>query len=181
MVNINGGLDPRDCHLDIAFMLGDASIPDDVDWPENQRDKSCVWLDFEDLQFDVCVHDDAPKQESFNLSVSEISNDIIAEKIEIPDFEAENSFREISPPKLDSSHEYASNIPIIIAVPKPLSQTDDISPKKNEICNISAPNKTINTSNHGRVATTASKTNNSVNTTVKRIRGCTIETTRGCK
>lgn len=46
------GLDPRDCRLDIAFILCDSSIPDNVSWDESLRDKSGVWLDFIDFQFD---------------------------------------------------------------------------------------------------------------------------------
>ncbi len=46
------GLDPRDCRLDIAFILCDSSIPDSVSWDESLRDKSGVWLDFIDFQFD---------------------------------------------------------------------------------------------------------------------------------
>lgn len=48
------GLDLRDCRLDVAFVLCDGFIPDDVSWAESLRDKSGVWLDFIDFQFDPC-------------------------------------------------------------------------------------------------------------------------------
>lgn len=51
------GLDARDCRLDIAFVLCDANIPDDVDWDWSLRDKSGVWLDFIDEQFDPTKQD----------------------------------------------------------------------------------------------------------------------------
>lgn len=46
------GLDPRSSQTDIAFILCDENIPDDVTWPEADRDKTGVWLDFIDPQFD---------------------------------------------------------------------------------------------------------------------------------
>jgi hypothetical protein len=45
------GLDPRDCRLDAAMILGDESIPDNITWKLRDRDKTCVWLDFIDSQF----------------------------------------------------------------------------------------------------------------------------------
>lgn len=52
------GLDPRDSRLDVGFLLGDSDIPDDVDWDWSLRDKTAVWLDFIDSQFNPCVVDD---------------------------------------------------------------------------------------------------------------------------
>jgi hypothetical protein len=45
------GLDQRDCRLDAAMILGDEEIPDNVSWKMKDRDKTCVWLDFIDSQF----------------------------------------------------------------------------------------------------------------------------------
>ena len=47
-------LDLRDCRLNVAFALGDSSIPDDVSWDTDDRDKTGVWLDFIDLSFSAC-------------------------------------------------------------------------------------------------------------------------------
>lgn len=48
------GLDNRDCRLDVGFCLGDDSIPDDISWDKRDRDKTAVWLEFIDIQFDEC-------------------------------------------------------------------------------------------------------------------------------
>lgn len=45
------GLDQRDCRCDAAMILGDGGLPDNVNWKVKDRDKTCVWLDFIDAQF----------------------------------------------------------------------------------------------------------------------------------
>lgn len=52
------GIDPRDCRLDVGFLLGDSTIPDDVDWDWALRDNSCVWLGIIDASFNPCQADD---------------------------------------------------------------------------------------------------------------------------
>ncbi len=51
------GLDPRDCRLDVAFLLGDDAVPDNVNWDWSVRDVTCVWLGFIDASFNPCQQD----------------------------------------------------------------------------------------------------------------------------
>jgi len=44
------GLDARDSRLNIGSILGDDNIPDE----EDERDETCVWLDFTDSAFSDC-------------------------------------------------------------------------------------------------------------------------------
>ena len=46
-------MDLRDCRLGF-FRLGDASVPDDISWPTELRDESCVWLDYVDATMSKC-------------------------------------------------------------------------------------------------------------------------------
>jgi hypothetical protein len=173
MVNINGGLDPRDSHLDIAFILGDDDIPDDVSWLENLRDKSCVWLDFEDLQFNPCVYDDTRKEENHNLPISGDSDDILAEKYIIQPFEVDNSNHLISSVEKIKSTEIVSDILPIVNAPVPTEKITNTNPKDNIIYKNSAPNKTISASGKNKnTGANKKKDSASVKTTVRRVRGC---------
>jgi len=62
------GLDNRDCRLDVGFCLGDDSIPDDLSWDLRDRDKTAVWLEFIDIQFDECNISEVNNTESKYIS-----------------------------------------------------------------------------------------------------------------
>jgi len=80
--NFRRGLDSRDCRLDIAFVLGDDSIPDDITLESRYRDKTCVWLEFIDIQHDKCVVTKVEKKENKTIyDIGLISNKIKAEQI----------------------------------------------------------------------------------------------------
>jgi hypothetical protein len=64
------GLDPRDCRLDVGMILGDSSIPDNVNWPLEDRDKTCVWLDFVDSHFNPANNSGAGNAESNVINTS---------------------------------------------------------------------------------------------------------------
>jgi|PlaIllAssembly_1097288.scaffolds.fasta_scaffold104505_4 hypothetical protein len=71
------GLDPRDCRCDAAMVLGDGTIGDDIYWRIQDRDKTCVWLDFIDGHFDSLINSEVPaseiKKASVNVELAEIS------------------------------------------------------------------------------------------------------------
>jgi len=46
------GLDTRDSRLDLGFILGDSDIEDSQSWSVQDRDKTCVWLNFADNHLD---------------------------------------------------------------------------------------------------------------------------------
>jgi hypothetical protein len=72
--NFRRGLDSRDSRLDTGFALGDDSIPDDVSWDLRDRDKTCVWLEFIDIQFDECVVTEVVNKDNKTISNSEKYN-----------------------------------------------------------------------------------------------------------
>ena len=62
------GLDNRDCRLDVGFCLGDDSVPDDISWDKRYRDRTAVWLEFIDIQFDECNISEVNNTESKYIS-----------------------------------------------------------------------------------------------------------------
>lgn len=79
--NFRRGLDARDCRLDIAFILGDDAVPDDVTLEDRYRDRTCVWLDLVDIQYDQCVVTEADKKEYKTIyDIGLVSNKTKAEE-----------------------------------------------------------------------------------------------------
>ncbi|MFA7143592.1 MAG: hypothetical protein WC175_06465, partial [Candidatus Dojkabacteria bacterium] len=70
-------MDPRDCRLNF-FMLCDSTIPDDISWDIDDRDKTGVWLDFIDPSFSACPEysaDVTPQDNSLDyLYISDDNN-----------------------------------------------------------------------------------------------------------
>jgi hypothetical protein len=64
--DLRRGLDPRDCRLDVGMILGDSSVPDNVNWPLKDRDKTCVWLDFVDTHFNP-IYNSSPSATESNV------------------------------------------------------------------------------------------------------------------
>lgn len=71
-------MDPRDCRLNF-FMLCDSTIPDDISWDIDDRDKTGVWLDFIDLSFSACPEYSAyvtPQSNDLDYLYTDINNDV---------------------------------------------------------------------------------------------------------
>ena len=174
-LNIHAGLDPRDSHLDIAFMLGDASIPDDVSWPEEQRDTSCVWLDFEDLQFDICnqIKDSNPKStiDDIESQNSNLTPTISQEELSIDSENDDSSI--VCNQNTENNVLNIAPISENLVVPSPSNNLETIVPKNNAINKITVGNRRASiTGVNMTVSASQSSSAVTVSRTMRQIRGC---------
>lgn len=152
------GIDARDCRVDVGFLLGDATIPDDVSWPDDLRDKSCVWLDFIDNQFNPCVRrrydtceENTTVEGEFPLDVSSFIPQ--SDGIAVTPLANAVCTIPVSPSVVASQSISARNTSLTINTPS-------ITIKSNAVC--TTPQGNIVVANRSRNTVRACRTNNKV-------------------